>query len=326
VTRRLVARLSAVGVVLVLLVASALVEEVRTLLFGWVEFLWRVVPQVAPDWPSVAVGVGAFALFGGGVHLFARARWPGWKLRRTATVVVGCVVLFAAGVAVVGIAHQVGWLASSGRPLREESVARWWTTREGNAREFGIGASNYEGANGHLPPGGSFTDNGEMLHSWETHLLPYLNYSARDIDLKQPWNAPANAEYFRRIHPDFINPGFRTPPLTDADGYGLSHYAANVRVAGANRGMKLTEITDGTGNTILFGEVNAGFRPWGHPVNWRDPAAGIGRSPAQFGGPPGTSSVLFVMADGSVRAVSNRASAATLKALATPNAGDAGDE
>lgn len=324
-TRRLVVRLIAVGVVVALLVVAAAVEEVRTLLFGWVEFLWRVVPQVAPDWPSVAVGVGAFALFAGGVHLFARARWPGWKLRRTAAVVVGCVVLFAAGVAVVGITHQVGWLASSGRPLREEGLKRQ-DHPANTGYTLGIAAHNYHSVEGHLPPGGTFTDNGEMLHSWETHLLPYLPYSTSGIDWKKPWHDPVHADKFKSVVPEFINPGFRTPPLTDADGYGLSHYAANVRVAGANRGMKLSEISDGTGSTILFGEVNAGFRPWGHPVNWRDPAAGIGRSPAQFGGPPGSSSVLFVMADGSVRSVSNRASAATLKALATPNAGDATED
>jgi len=239
-------------------------------------------------------------------------------------VTVGCVVLFAAGTAVVGTVHQVGWLASSGRPLREEGIKRW-SNRETNAWMLGMAAANYESTSGHLPPGGTFTENGEMLHSWETHLMPYSGYYAH-IDWKQPWNAPANADVFKGANPDFINPGFRTPPLTDAAGYGLSHYAANVQVAGANRGMKLTEITDGAANTILYGEVNTGFRPWGHPVNWRDPATGLGRSPTQFGGPPGTSAVLFVMADGSVRTVSHRASTNTLKALATPNAGDTTEE
>jgi len=36
-------------------------------------------------------------------------------------------------------------------------------------------------------------------------------------------------------------------------------------------------IKDGAANTILLGEVNADFSPWGRPNNVRDPAAGVNR-------------------------------------------------
>jgi hypothetical protein len=92
---------------------------------------------------------------------------------------------------------------------------------------------------------------------------------------------------------------------------------------GAFRPFK--EFTDGTANTLLVGEVNANFRPWGDPANVRDPARGINRSAYGFGGPPGSGGALFAMADGSVRFVSERVSPTALKALATPDGGESVD-
>src|SRR5690349_15388520 len=57
--------------------------------------------------------------------------------------------------------------------------------------------------------------------------------------------------------------------------------------------------------TLLIGEVNAQFKPWGHPVNWRDPTAGINSSQHGFGGPPGSGGANFVMADASIRFLSD---------------------
>jgi prepilin-type processing-associated H-X9-DG protein len=161
-----------------------------------------------------------------------------------------------------------------------------------------------------------------MLHSWQSHSLDGLNYSSQGIDKTKPWNDPVNQKYFKCILPVFINSGFRTAKLEDSEGYGLSHYAANSHVLAANKSMKLTDIKDGTGNTLLVGEINAKFKPWGHPVNWRDPTAGINRSPQGFGGVPHRGGANFVMADGTVRLLSEKISPEVLRALATPNGGE----
>src|SRR5262249_6619533 len=189
-------------------------------------------------------------------------------------------------------------------------------------RQVGLAAHNYHDTYNTLPPGGTFAPDGSMLHSWETHLLPYIPYVAPRIDLTRPWNDPRNARYFKGVLPEFINPGFRFPELTDAEGFGLSHYAANSHVLGANRRMKLDDITDGTSTTLLFGEVNAGFKPWGHPVNWRDPVRGINRGPDGFGGAPGSGGAGFAMADGSARFLSERIDPTVLRALSTPRGGE----
>lgn len=309
------------------LIAAATDFEVSfALVFGWIPFLVRVLPRVAVDRPSVAVGIAALILFTLGVHLAGR-RWLRWRFGRSVGMTAGVGLLFAAGIAVVGMTHQVGWLATSPEPWRVEGLARrqWYGSRS-NLKVIGLGLQNYDDAYPDaLPADGNFAPDGAMMHSWETRILPFLGYSAREIDLKKPWNDPANVPAFQSILLEFINPEQEAGNLTDADGYGLSHYAANVRVLGGNTKMRLADIADGTATTILAGEVNANFRPWGHPVNWRDPARGVNRTPYGFGGPRGSGGAHFLMADGSVRWVSDRVGREVVEALATPAAGDAVD-
>jgi hypothetical protein len=311
----------AVVVCFVLVAFATTLEGAFVVLFGWVPFLWRSLREVKPDGPSVLVGGLALLLFAGGVHWLGLS-WRGnanpatrWRTRWTAAAVLGVVLLFTAGISVIGITHQVAWLATSEQPLVGEGIRRNDTGY--NTRMIGLGLHGYHDANDTLPPGGTSASDGELLHSWETHILPYLTYSASGIDMKRRWNDPVNEKYFQCVLPVFINPAYRTPPLEDANGFGLSHYAANSRVMSLNTALKLTEIQKGTSNVILVGEVNTAFRPWGHPVNWRDPAAGLDRGANTFGGPT-RSGTTFIMADGSIRFVGNGADPAVLRALADP--------
>ena len=80
-------------------------------------------------------------------------------------------------------------------------------------------------------------------------------------------------------------------------------------------------MTDGTGNTVMAGEVVSRFKPWGDPLNWRDPALGVNRSPDGFGSPfVGGANFLFV--DGSVQFIKNTIALRVLEALGTPKGGE----
>jgi hypothetical protein len=298
-------------------VAVFVSELARAALLGWVVFLYRTFSRIHVSWPKVAVSAAALVLFTAGVHL--AGRWwlqqrqvdlP-WKLRWSLATSALVVLLFAAGIAVVGIVHQSAWLASAPAPVRYETLARSYGSPENNMKMIGIAIADENHMHTGYPPGGTFTADGQGLHSWETFILPWIPYATYEIDFQKPYNHPRNAKYFRCVIPYFINPDLPAP-IEDEDGFGLSHYAANLHVMGPNRRMIAPSYC------LFFGEVNAGFRPWGDPVNWRDPNLGINRSPQGFGGRPGAGGVLFGTGDGSVKFVSDNVSPEVLREMAIP--------
>lgn len=318
------------GVGVLLLAVSAPFEVPFALLFGWAPFLFRTLPRITVDGPSVAVAGLALVLFTLGVHRAGRA-WrrragtpastsPAWKIRYSLALVAAVFILFTAGIALIGITHQTVWLLRADEPLFGTSLKTPGPAHPtNNLKYIGIGMASYQDQLGSFPQGGTFAADGSMLHSWETYLLPYINYVSKDIDLNRPWNHPANAAYFRSVIPEFINPGFRTADFVDGDGYGLSHYAVNSRVLAGNKTVRLQDLPAGPAALLLVGEVNARFQPWGHPVNWRDPVRGINRSPEGFGGPRGAGGAYFGMADGGVRFLDERVSPEVLRALSSPD-------
>lgn len=313
----------------------ATAEAVAALLLGWTSFFARVIPQVRVHWPSVIMGLAAFVAFTVGLHWFLmQFNSPAapnvdppkrrWRFRWTAAAVMTVVVAFAAGISLVGVVHQVGWLANSQTPLLEESIEPEY----GDETQQAIGYAA-KGIQQHLELHKHFPisrpkDGVENLHSWETIILPYcwIPYSRAGIDLKRTWDDPVNQKYFKTVIPDFINPELRPAALTSSEGYGLNNYAANSRLQELRR-KDLEGIEDGASNTILLGEVNADFSPWGRPGNVRDPAAGINRGPATFGGPPNRRGAYFSMADGSARLIAEDVDPEVLKALSTPADNDA---
>lgn len=310
-----------------ILLACWSLDAVRALLVGWAQFLIRVVPQLNMDWRTILAAPIAFVLSTLGVHWLARAalRARGsdrrWKFTWSLSAIVIVIVAFAAGICMIGVTHQTGWLLSSEQPAIVEKEKLAYQMNNSSRNQISCLLMGLHSADDM-----SFRVSGQN-HSWATNAILFTWYSGCNdsgecIDLKLPWNDPKNRPLFRGAVNLLINPELAGVPIRDADGYGLAHYAANCRAMENGSIRPFKEFTDGTANTLLIGEVNANFRPWGDPANARDPARGINRSPYGFGGPPGSNGALFGMADGSVRFVSERISLATLRALATPDGGE----
>ena len=310
---------------------SAVTETPFRLLFGWVPFLRRAVPRVTVSPTGVATFALLLAASAGLAHrsgrrLFPRGEGRGWSWRSTAAACGLLIGLFAAGLAATGFGHQVGWLVRSPVPLTEgmSTIVRRLES-ENNLKQIGLGLHNYHLEKDRFPAGGTFAPSGRGEHGWMTRLLPYLDVLRweQEVTWDEPWDAPVNRNVFARPHPAYTAPYPHLPERNAAD-YALAHYAGNARVLTDGTGLRLEEIADGATNTLLAGGVNAGFRPWAHPANTRDPAVGLGHA-AGFGGPREGGVTTVVFADGRATFLSADIDPAVLKALSTPAGGEAVD-
>src|SRR5207245_1036282 len=191
----------------------------------WVGVRWRVVPRLSANWGVVAVGCTAVVLFAAGIHWVGwrsyRTAGEKWRLRWTLAAVMMVFVLFAAGVAFIGVVHQTGWLLTSEEPLTGTTLDSPWGARSRtNMQYMGMAYGNAVSAYGSLGDGRVSRSDGAVQHSWETYLLPYIAFDTQAVDFKRPWNDPVNEKNFKSVLWVFINPEFRTVDVVDAKGYG----------------------------------------------------------------------------------------------------------
>ena len=335
-----------VGVLLSCLGLTLVLEVPIFLAIGWVLFLVHVLPQVEIDPGAWATGLVALAAFTAGLHGFLR--WlasavrstaepnsdqlsttvdrdkPAWSLRLTATVAALLMVMFVAGISIVGITHQLTWLATSKEPLvaaRGGEASRRITSTN-HLHNIGVALHLHHDAHGQLPPGSSTDRDGRALHSWQTLILPYLGETTlyQSIDLSKTWSDPANAAPFKQALYFFLNPSVDANE-TDAAGFAVSHYAGNSYVLGGTQPMTWAGFKDGASKTILAGEAAGNFRPWGQPGNWRDPRLGINKSLDGFGGNR-ADATMFLIGDGSVKTFFDDIDPELFRALCTPIGGE----
>ncbi|REJ71961.1 MAG: DUF1559 domain-containing protein [Planctomycetota bacterium] len=233
--------------------------------------------------------------------------------------VVGGLVLLGCGLFVV-----MGLFVGGGLTLPAVQQAREAARRSqsmNHMKQIGLAMHNFHDVEGMWVSGSTHAADGTPLHSWQTHLLPYLEYGPlyNSIDMESPWDSAENSGQFKTLIPTYTHPS--EPQQFDGQGYALSHYAGNEKVLLPDSELSIRDVTDGTSNTIVAGEVASGYVPWGDPSNVRDPANGINAGPAGFGSQsPGGCNMLLM--DGSVRFVSENIDAATLEALSTPDGGE----
>lgn len=308
---------------------SAIPDSLFALAFGWVFFLYRVLPQIRVDWPAVITGFLVLAAFSVGLHFCLRrlaSQIPRgdaerrWRSAWSFAIAGSIVLMFIAGTAAIGMTHHFGGLFTSGNPILD-SHWRDYHDKQYDLKTIGFAVSNYADAGTTLPLTAVINDRGEALHGWQTLLLPHMDHQnvLDRIDMEVAWNDPKNRAAFQTRIDDFLST--KVPESTTSDGYALSHYAANGWLLAREKPLQLSDVTDGLRDTIFAGEINGNFPAWGQPFNVRDTSLGISNSPNGFGS-PFNGGMHFLMADGSVRFISQEIDPATLRALTTPNAGD----
>jgi hypothetical protein len=192
--------------------------------------------------------------------------------------------------------------------------------------------------------------------SWLAELLPYLgpeqNFLYRGIERNKSWNDPENLGAAATLVPQFLMPNYpqrtwwvRYPGMTEPTaathfvgiaGVGLDapDYSADdpatakkLGIFGYDRITRSQDISDGASNTIMMAQVPPTYkRPWlagGGSTVEGVPETGSIR-PFVSPQPDGKRGTLVVMADGSVRFISENISDDVFKALCTIRGGETG--
>jgi prepilin-type N-terminal cleavage/methylation domain-containing protein len=151
-----------------------------------------------------------------------------------------------------------------------------------NLHQIGIGLQNYHAAAGRFPPGGiepAFRVSNGRQFAWSALLLPYIEQGSLStlIDFSKPSYAAANASAAAAVVPTYLCPSRpRTSPLVQGRGatdygglYGEAmpphptdgSWSAENGVMIYDRAFSITDIRDGTSNTLMVAE-NSLFPVW----------------------------------------------------------------
>lgn len=207
-----------------------------------------------------------------------------------------------------------------------EAAAR--TQSQNNLKQIALAQFNYESTYQHFANNMVSKDNPpKELLSWRVAMLPYIEEEGlnRQFKADEPWDSVTNKKLLTKMPKVFAHPN-ADPKVTAA---GKTYYRAFRCVATADGAsecflpkklgekLKITTITDGTSNTIMFVEA-------AEPVEWTkpdvlefDPTKPL---PKLGGLSKGGFNV--AMCDGSVRFIKDTIDEKTLKAMLTRMGGE----
>jgi hypothetical protein len=184
-----------------------------------------------------------------------------------------------------------------------------------NLKQIGLALHNYHDTHKEFPPAVVTDANGTPLYSGRVLLLPFLEQAAlyEQWDKSAAWDSPQNAALSQMVIKTFHDPSSPTP--TAHTNYEFLTGQGAIFEPGVRHSM--ATITDGTSNTVAVMESKDNGMSWaapgGHDIN--QIAGGL---------PPGNhpGGNLVLMADGSVRFISQSINPQMLRSISTRNGGE----
>ncbi len=178
---------------------------------------------------------------------------------------------------------------------------------------------DYENAQHHFPAAASYDNEGKPLLSWRVHILPYLGEEKlyKEFHLDEPWDSEYNKKLIGRMPAVF-----RSSENADLVKQGKTTFLAplgNVTMFPDKRGLRISDVLDGTSNTIFLVDVeDSRAVVWTQPEDWRydpsDPLKGLARRLKD--------KYIVGMVDSSVRLLQKTISKYTMQAAFTRNGGE----
>ncbi|MDZ4685670.1 MAG: DUF1559 domain-containing protein, partial [Planctomycetaceae bacterium] len=226
--------------------------------------------------------------------------------------------------------------------VQQARIAARRTQSRNNIKQIALSLHNFADQHGQLPAGtvvGSAEKPEDRL-SWMSQMLPFLDQQAlaQRVDAKRGWNQGANQTVGQNALVHFLNPQSPLPPMVKnqarTDYVGVAGLGVNgpltkpgdkgAGVFAYDHPRKFRDVTDGTSNTLMTGEVSQNLGPWmqGGPATIRP----FTQKP-YLGGPDGYGGVYpggahFGLGDGSVRFFSDKIDPALMEALTTIQGGE----
>jgi hypothetical protein len=186
-----------------------------------------------------------------------------------------------------------------------------------NMKQIGIALHNYHDTHNEFPPAIVADANGQPLYSGRVLLLPYMEQAAlyEQWDKSAAWDSPQNIALSQMVIVTFLDPSSPTPNNTAHTDYEFLTGQGAIFEQGVKHSM--STITDGTANTIALVEARGSSASWAAPssidINQ------IGTALPQGNHPGGN---LVLMADGSVKFISQSINPQVLRSLSTRNGGE----
>jgi RNA polymerase sigma factor (sigma-70 family) len=202
---------------------------------------------------------------------------------------------------------------------REAKVieARARTLATNNFKQIGLAMHNYHDAHNSLPTHAIYSKDGKKpLLSWRVAILPYIDQEDlyKEFKLDEPWDSAHNKKLIAKM-PQIFEP---TLGKMEEGKTLIQVFTGPDTVFNGAKKMKLTDITDGTSNTILAVEAKDAV-VWTQPSDLPLPKA-KDKMPALGG--RFSNGFVIVMCDGAVRLMPLNPAAKDLRPLITPAAGD----
>jgi RNA polymerase sigma factor (sigma-70 family) len=317
------ARLTRRGVVLPVTIVGATVGSLKTasaMPVGLADSTIRVAMSVAAGKVMTAGAVPASVaeLVGGGLRTMIITKWK-W-------VAAGLVATWGATVGVVGLSGErqadpraiapAGVAAAPAPVQANEGEEKARLESMNNLKIIGLAMHNFADQHNSKLPAAAIRRGGKPLLSWRVAILPYLEQQALYLKfhLDEPWDSPHNKALLSQM-PEVYAPVAHKGNSEHSTYYQV--FAGPGTVFGADEGMKLIDIKDGTSATLMVVEA-AKPVPWTKPEDVPFDAA---KPVPELGGLL-TDGFCAGFADSSARFFKRQIDAKLLKALITANGGE----